>query len=253
MASTGPMTSPQQQQPQQWYPGTTTMTHQELEGALLRPTGLVGFLDQHPHFMSFAASKFEEIGLGVHEEKEGYLRAVMDVLLTFIQKQDATLKNSVTAARAEMAKAVAPVPQVVSGMDLGSDHFISQLTDTEITVIQNLHTANHNISTAAGYAEYNHADPAQATAVVTPWGQTSRGDDGQWNMAYHTNDIYGTPNNGYSSAPPNGMPNPWQPQPQGQPSLQGTLLTGALSFFGGGQQQQYAPPPPQQQQYWHSY
>jgi len=190
---------------------------------------------------------------GHFEKKHGWQARLGALQLKLWRAQFPAEVNEITGIEADMRKALAAPPDVSQSLDLQSDHFLSQLTDTEIIVIQQLHKSNHSIAQQAGYVEYNHRDPNQATAYHTAWA-ASNNQGGDWSTQYHMTDPYTTQNNGYPNAPPNQMGNPWPgaQQQQQSPGLTGTLITSGLAFLSGGnknQQPSYQAPPPQRP-YW---
>jgi len=240
-----------------WYAATPQISPEEFEQMLLRPTGLIGFFDQHPHFIPFIAYNMEMLLDGHFAKKQGWQVSLAQFQLNAWRQQyagQAPILLEIDNIEKEMNMAMTAKPGIAQSLDLQSDHFLSQLTDTEIAVIQQLHQANHAIAEQAGYVEYNHTDPRQATAYYSAWG-ASNNQGGDWSTQMHTRPPYATQNNGFSNAPPNGMGDPWmyqnQPSQQQQtgPGLKGTLISAGLNFLTSGgdqnqQQQPYQPPPP---------
>jgi len=260
---------------QTWHSGQPQVPPEEFYNQLEQLGGLVGFFEQHPHFIQFIMMQLERMVSGVLDRKLAILHRQTSYQANLWAQQfpnsdaaniEKTAKDAITAGLIPMVPGIEPgspnrQEMVTETLDLQSHHFISQLTDTEIQAVEAFHNRQHNLAQKAGYVDYNHQDPNQATAYTTAWGTTYKQGDGQWNYASHNADIYSTPNNGYPPQPPNGMGNPYQPPPASQNQspgqhLGGTLATVALGYLTGGSSggnqptNQYQAPPPQQQYYY---
>jgi len=255
---------------QTWHSGQPQMPPEEFYSQLEKVEGLVGFFEMHPHFIPFLMMQLERMISGVLDRKLAILHQSTRFQANLWTQQFPTnneAKELETAARDAAAAGVVTMipgetpgskrPQTVTEeLDLQSNHFISQLTDSEIAAVEQFHNRQHNTAQQIGYVDYNHPDPNQATAYTTAWGTSYQQPGGQWDYRSNTSDIYSAPNNGYPAAPPNGMANPYRPPPpnQGSSDLKGALVTSALGYFmkdkGGPDQSQYQAPPPRQPYYY---
>jgi hypothetical protein len=224
---------------------------------------------KHPHLIPYLAVQFERLVSGVLDRRMARMEAAMNFQLSvwkdMFPQRAAEIDSIATGPALPMTTGAdgQTRPQTVAEtLDLSSDDFIARLTDVELAKIHEMHQNNGNYVQGVGYYHMNAPTPEQATAFVNPWHVTYQQPNGQWAQQPVTHDIYSTPNNGYPSAAPGGMANPWahgSAPPGGQPASGGPGVTGALVGLGmqwlaGGQQQgpqyQYQAPPPQRPYYY---